>query len=169
MGELVLSYPFTVSSSEAVTFEPITPDYDCLIIPLPRKKFSCGESGELLVKFLAGTRTGKQERVITIKLKGQKEAMQLRATIEVPEIISVSPQSLSWKVEVKNKSKKITLNLTEALKITSYQSSSKHFQIELIEAAPGKRWTIKITPKDTNNPRMSIIMLRSDYPHRPWD
>ncbi len=169
MGELVLSYPFTVSTGEVVTFESITPDCDCLIVPLPRRKFASGDKGELQVKFLAGTRTGKQERVIAIKLKGQDEVIQLSATIEVPEIISSFPKSLAWKVGEENKSKKITLTLSEALKVTSYQNSSKHFGIELIETESGKTWTVKVTPKNTDKPKSSIIMLRTDYPHRPWD
>ncbi|MCF6311637.1 MAG: DUF1573 domain-containing protein [Verrucomicrobiales bacterium] len=168
-GELILIYPFTVTGKEAVTIKSVTPDCDCLVVPLPQKTFQPGETGQLEVKFLAGTRTGKQERVIEVSIEGQKQVIKLTATIEVPEIINAEPKALIWKVGEDAKSKEITLNLSEALKITSSQSSSKHFQVELIESSPNKIWTIKITPKDTNKSRSSMIMLRTDYPHRPWD
>lgn len=168
-GELLLVYPFTVTGESAVTIKSITPDCDCLVVPLPQQTFQPGEKGQLDVKFLAGTRTGKQERVIEIVLEGQKQPIKLTATIEVPEIITAKPKALSWKVGAEPKTKEIVLTITEPMKIIGHQSSSKLFKVEFVETQPNKKWTVKITPTDTSKPRSTMIMLRTDYPHRPWD
>ena len=170
-----IDFKFTNKGKEPVFISHIDPDCDCLTIMASggttladkRIRYRAGDSGIIRSQFKIGNKRGQLNHKIMVWLTGDPKddpSIQLEARINVPQLITMIPRTLKWKVgeETKAKSVEVTMNYDRPIHITETKSTSPNFTIEMVAIEKGKHYTLSVIPKDTSSPGIGVIQILTD-------
>ena len=162
-------FKFTNKTSETVKIRSADAGCSCMEITIADGKMSYapGESGVIRATFAAGTFQGLVEKPIHIWLEGdpdEKPSTSIMLRVNVPIIIAVEPKTVKWDVgdKVATKIIDVKMNYEKPINITKIGSSRDSFTAELVTVEKGKHYQIKVTPKSTDGPVLSIIRINTD-------
>ncbi len=145
------SFEFTNSSAKAVTILGIDTSCDCTEATPSALTFAPGASGRITARFTLGDRQGVYDRTITVTTDEAKEPVSLHVQLAVPELASLTPRSLEWKLNGAAESRFIEIRVADGLELTlsSVQPTSDFFTSRLETIAPGHHYRLHLTPRHT--------------------
>lgn len=158
--------PFKVEGTATLSVTQIRTGCDCTVAEADAPEYAPGKTGKIKIKFTAGERTGRQNKTITVKTSDGREAVAFFRT-NVPRILAFTPAFVFWKKNETPAAKEIEVKIVteKQINITGFVASPEGvFAVELKTLEPGKRHTLKITPKDTASPVTARIVLKTDFP-----
>jgi hypothetical protein len=164
--KLEVRFPFKNSQDKAVSVTKIETSCGCLQATVDKKVLEPGESGIVTGIFSVGARTGKYEKALHVKtlLDGKESSQELRVRVEVPVVMEVVPQLVSWEVgeALEPKTIVVTVRREEAIRVKEVHCSRKGFTCEIRELQEGKVYRLDVTPESTETALMGIIRIETD-------
>lgn len=158
-------FSFVNKSSDTVKVKNIWLSCTCLKAWMPDENYSVapGASGKVFIEIDLGAFGTKVEKDAEVQTsEGQK--IPLLISVEVPQFVKVTPQTLKWEVGEKLTPKKMKLVIDKALdlKLEEVSISQKSFEFEAKELKAGKEYEIIVTPKATDSPEFALLRIRTN-------
>lgn len=146
------AFEFANRGDKVVTIRSVDTSCDCLEAAPSARTIAPGASGTINARFTVGDRFGSYQRTIIVSTDEPGEAVALTVELEVPEVATLSPRSLEWKISEPATEKTVEITVTPGvdLSINSAQGTSEAFDYRLETVAAGKRYLLHVTPKSTN-------------------
>jgi len=144
-------FDFTNSSSKTVTIIGIDTSCDCTEATPSAQTIAAGATGRINAKFTLGDRQGVFERLIMVTTDEAKEPVTLRVQLDVPEIATLTPRSVEWKLNGPAWEKAVDIVVTQGLELTITKvlptSGLFNHRLEIVE--PGHRYRLLLSPQST--------------------
>jgi hypothetical protein len=160
-------FRFTNVGTTSVKITDLKPSCGCTTAWLEKKEYAPGESGEIEAKFKFDGRLGHQQKWITVSTDWvPPQPTILRFTVDIPELITIQPELVWWRVgePLKPKTVRIAIPDQSPAKVISVRADNAVMSLELREIRPGKELEVKVTPTTTSQPAGSNLLIRTDYP-----
>jgi len=154
-------FEFTNTSSKAVTILGINTSCDCTEATPSAQTFAPGASGRIIAHFSLGDRQGTYERSITVTTDEAKEPVSLHVQLEVPELASLTPRSVEWKLHGPAESQVVDIRVAEGLELTfsSVQPTSDFFTSRLETITEGRHYRLHLAPHHTRETANAAFRL----------
>jgi hypothetical protein len=164
---IVARFRFTNIGNTSLKITDLRPSCGCTTAALQKKEYGPGESGEIEARFKFDGRVGHQEKWIVVSTDWvPPQPTILRMTVNIPEVITIQPELVIWRVGEQPKPKTIRVAIPADIpaKIVSIQPDNPAVKLELREVRPGKELEVKVTPANTSGPENATLLIRTDYP-----
>jgi hypothetical protein len=154
-------FHFTNTGSKPVKILEVESNCDCLDAAADRQVYAPGASGVIKTTFHVGDRLGLYERTIKVLTDENPEPIRLLMKIEVPELVTLTPRSVAWKLNEAASEKSIDLEVIAGLKIdfTRVQPTSGDFAARLETLEAGRRYRIHLKPPETTQPANAAFRI----------
>jgi len=145
------SFEFTNSGNQPVTIIGVDTSCDCLEATPSARIFAPGASGRISARFTVGDRHGVYERTITVTTDEAGEPVRLSVQLDVPELASLTPRSIDWKLNGTAEEQVIEIRIADGLELdlSNVQSTSAVFTCRLERVEPGRHYRLHLLPKST--------------------
>jgi Protein of unknown function (DUF1573) len=167
--QVTLVFAFENKSGETIEIERQASPCGCIKAEIKDGKmtYAPGDKGEVTAFFKIGNLQGTVSKNVVIWQKGDKAtapSVILTAVIEIPERVSITPKSLTWKTGGENDAKTLTIRVNEgeAIRVTGVVTTNNHFAPQLKTITDGREYEITITPKDTREAGFAILKITTD-------
>lgn len=173
-GKFEVSFSFRNQGTEVVRILDLDSSCGCLSSQTDRMVYGPGESGSLSAVFKLGSMVGTMKKALYVKtnLSDAQEGKShiLEVSVEIPEIISITPKVLHWQVgeELKQKHYDIEIQGEYPIAIKSMNSTRKQMNYELLTLEAGRRYRILMTPSTTEIPIMGALRIGTDSKLRKY-
>lgn len=125
-----------------------------------------GETGEIVATMTIGDRTGRQNRTITVTTDaaGQKFVHTLIMRVDIPELVSCSPQLLTWPIGGPLTERTVDISIAPSItaagvSLNSVEPSQVEAQLERHSATS---YRLRLRPKSTGKPATIVVKLSLD-------
>ncbi len=144
-------FEFTNSSAKPVTILGVDTSCDCLEATPSARLIAPGASGRITARFHFGDRHGVYERSITVTTDETKEPVTLRVQLDVPELASLTPRSVDWKLNSPAAEQVIEIRIADGLEltVTSVLPTSGLFNSRLETVEAGRHYRLYLAPQNT--------------------
>lgn len=157
------AFAFTNTGDKPVTITSVDSSCDCLEVTPSAKTFAPGASGRIHARFNLGDRSGVLRRTITVATDEGTPPVALTVELNVPEVATLSPRSLEWKLHGPAAEQTVEIAVTPGLELTfsHVQATSEAFdhRLETIEA--GRRYRLHLAPKSTSKSANAAFRLHA--------
>ncbi len=168
-SEVIREFKFTNTSSKAITIRLADAGCSCVAVEFINGKstYAAGESGVMRATFKIENSQGTIDKTIQIWLASdpdEKPSSQVSFRIHVPIAISLEPKTLNWKSNDAPEPKviRVNINYEKPVQVTAVSSTSENMITEIVTIEKGKSYDIKLTPKSTASPEISMIRIETD-------
>ena len=147
-------FHFTNNSAKPVAFLAVESNCDCLVASVDKRVYAPGASGFIRSRLTIGDRLGLYERRLKVVTDESPEPVRLLVRIEVPELVTLTPRTVDWKIHEPVAEKIVELEVVAGLKIDFpyVQPSSGGFSARLETVEPGRRYRLYLKPPGTARP-----------------
>jgi Protein of unknown function (DUF1573) len=154
-------FPFTNAGTKPVTILEVESNCDCLDAASDRQVYAPGESGIIRSSFTVGDRLGLYERRIKIVTDENPEPVRLLVRIEVPELVTLTPRSVAWKLNEPAAEKAVELEVIPGVKIefSRVLPTSGDFDARLETIETGRRYRVYLKPPATTQPANAAFRI----------
>lgn len=154
-------FKFTNTGTKPVTILDVESNCDCLDAAADRQVYAPGESGVIKSSFTVGDRLGLYERRIKIVTDESPEPVRLLVRIEVPELVTLTPRSVAWKLNEPAAEKAVELEVIPGMKIefARVQPTSGDFDARLETIETGRRYRVHLKPPATAQPANAAFRI----------
>jgi len=154
-------FSFSNTGTKPVRILDVESNCDCLDAAADRQVYAPGESGVIKTNFTVGDRLGLYERRIKVVTDENPEPVRLLVRIEVPELVTLSPRSLAWKLNETATEKAVDLEVIPGVKIefTRVQPTSGDFDARLETIEAGRRYRVHLKPPATTQPANAAFRI----------
>ncbi|WP_438483489.1 DUF1573 domain-containing protein [Oleiharenicola lentus] len=154
-------FEFRNNSSKAVTILDVQTNCDCLEASADQKIYAPGTGGVIKANYRVGERAGLTERGIAVVTDESPEPVRLLVRIEVPEITSIEPRNVSWRVSAENAEKIIELKPASGLEIhfADAKATNPSFEVRLEIVEPNKHYRLHVKPVSTAQRASAAIRI----------
>jgi hypothetical protein len=144
-----------------VSIRDIETSCSCVRADSDRKIYNPGSSGTITAKFTVGNRGGLYERIVTVITDENAPPTRLTLSVEVPDIASVTPRSVSWQLAADPVEKIVEVKSLEGLEIifSKAESTSSAFSARLETVEAGRLYRLHIKPDATNHADSAAIRI----------
>jgi len=161
------AFDFTNTGSRPVAILSVDVSCDCTEATPSAQTFAPGASGQIHVRFHFGDRTGQYERTITISTDEAREPVTLRVQLDVPELATLTPRSVDWKLNGPAWEKIVDIVITDGLEltVTTVLPTSGLFNHRLETVAAGRHYRLYLSPlstKEVSNAAFRIYAKAKD-------
>lgn len=159
---VAVSFRFKNSSDRQITIQSVTPNCDCLTAQLKKSTFAPGEQGQIDVVFNVADSTGPEFKSITVTTSENPNApTELLLKVQIPRLIEVTPQLLTWRVgeEPTEKSADISLVAEPVITVTGVKSKNAEVAIHLQTIVPNRHYRLFVKPASTARPCRASFTL----------
>jgi hypothetical protein len=164
---VVARFTFTNAGNRPVEITSIKSSCDCTTAKLDKKNYLPNEKGEITVTFNIGRRTGLQQKSVIVQTNDPTDPfVQLTLRAFVPELIKISPGSLTWGKGDKNEPKSIALKVVHdsPIRIVGVQSTNDAFFPQLKTIEVGKEYSITVSASDISEVAKGTLRIETDFP-----
>ncbi|MEI6106613.1 MAG: DUF1573 domain-containing protein [Opitutae bacterium] len=167
----VTTAPFQLTSDIVFEFRNNTPrpvaivslqtNCDCLAAQADQSTYAPGATGTIKARFTIGDRSGPYERSITVVTNEAGSPVKLHVHIEVPEIYTLTPRSVSWTRQAQIQEQVVELRPAPGLEIsfTEARPTNEAFQARLETVKPGRLYRLHLVPRSTAEPASAAIRI----------
>lgn len=154
-------FHFTNTGAKPVRILEVESNCDCLDATANQQTFAAGESGTIRSSFTVGDRFGLYERRIKVVTDEGPEPVRLLVRIEVPELVTLEPRSVAWKLNEPATEKAVDLTVTPGVVINFSRvlPTSGDFTARLEVLEPGRRYRIQLQPPATTQPANAAFRI----------
>jgi len=143
-------FPFTNAGDKTVTIKSVDTSCDCLEAVPSAQTFAPGEHGSIKARFNLRGAFGVLQRMIVVSTDDGQPATLLTVELTVPEIATLTPRAVEWKVNAP--ATEATIDIVSAagveLDIRTVKPTSNAFRHRLEVIEPGRHFRLLITPAD---------------------
>jgi hypothetical protein len=159
------NFTFKNTGTQEVTIKRVTTSCGCTTAKLAKKTFAPGESGDIEVKFVFGSRRGAQRKLVAVTSE-DKQVWRLDLRCWIHEPLTVSPALVYWRAGTEPESKvvKLTAGPGQPINIKSVKSSNARFKTSLAEVKPGQEYALTVTPANTGENASAELTIETDNP-----
>jgi hypothetical protein len=145
------AFDFTNNSGKTVKIVGLDTSCDCTEAAPNAQTFAPGASGRITARFTLGDRQGTYERTITVTTDETNEPVILRVQLDVPELATLTPRSVEWKLNSPAAERTVDLHVTDGLELTvdKVLPTSGLFACRLETVMPGRHYRLHLTPDST--------------------
>lgn len=154
-------FEFTNRGSKPVAILELETSCGCLLAQADLKLYAPGMAGKITGKFTVGDRSGLYERIITVVTDEPDSPVRLSLKVEVPEVASVSPRSVAWRLNEEAVEKSVDLVSSAGLEIvfSRAEPTSDAYTVRLESVEAGRRYRLHIKPRAMNQPASAAIRI----------
>lgn len=155
------TFEFTNPGPKSVTILEVESNCDCLEAAADRRVYPPGATGVIKTSFTVGDRLGLYERRIKVLTDESPEPVRLLVRIEVPELVTLSPRSVAWKLHDPAEEKIVDLEVIPDVKInfTRVLPTSGDFSARLETVEAGRRYRVHLKPPATAQPANAAFRI----------
>jgi hypothetical protein len=123
----------------------------CITARTDKKTYAPGESGQLTAQFTAEDPPGIYERHISVLTDESAPPQRLTVRIEIPELVTLTPRSVAWKLGESLTEKSIELRTNGDLRLccTGATPSNATFSARLETVVPDQVYRLVVLPQGT--------------------
>lgn len=145
-------FEFTNTGARTVTILGVDTSCDCLEATPSAQTFAPGAHGRISARFTLGDRQGVYERIITVTTDEAKEPVILRVQLDMPELASLTPRSVEWKLNGPASEQPIDIRIADGLEITidKVLPTSGLFTCRLETVVSGRHYRLYLAPQNTH-------------------
>lgn len=145
-------FKFRNEGEDPVLIKRVRSSCGCTVPELDKNEYAPGESGEIRALFTFGSRTGKQQKRVTVETDENGGTVHtLMMVTHIPRWGSIQPQLLRWSLDEKPSLKEVRLRVDhpEKISLTDHTDEMQNFSVEEAVSDSGLH-TFKIIPKVTD-------------------
>ena len=145
------AFEFTNNSAKTVTILGVDTSCDCTEAAPSASTIAPGASGRINARFHLGDRNGAYERSITVTTDEAKEPVTLRVQLDVPELATLTPRSVDWKLNGPAWEKSVDIVIADGLElnVTTVLPTSGLFNHRLETVEAGRHYRLYLSPQNT--------------------
>lgn len=160
-------FGFSNAGEGSVRITQVEATCACTVAELEKKSYGKGESGKVAVTFQIGDRTGTQIKAITVRTDeagGWVHRLFLKVHLVEPPVIA--PRMVVWSVGEAAEGKRVlvTAGKEEVVHVRGVKVDGKVFEASIETVEEGKRYAVRITPKETRKAEMAAVVIETDWP-----
>lgn len=154
-------FEFQNRGRKPVAVVDLQTDCHCLQAAADAPVYAPGATGTIKASFSVGDRYGLYERTITVVTDESAQPVNLLARFEVPELVTITPRSVAWKLHESAGEKSIELQAAAGLEITirEVQVTDPGFTTRLETIEAGRRYRLLLKPASTAQPANTAVRL----------
>lgn len=144
-------FKFRNEGDEPVLIKRVKSSCGCTVPELAKDEYGPGESGEIRALFTFGSRSGKQQKRISVETnEGNGTGHTLLMVTQIPQWGRLQPQLLRWTLGQELSPREIRLEIEhpDQISISDTTTEMEHFLVEKAESSPGLE-VFSVTPKAT--------------------
>ncbi len=143
-----VSFKFTNKGTKTVTIYSMNSSCGCTAAALQKKIYAAGDSGEIAVTFKFSGRTGQQSESVTVRTDDSASDAELRLTVTIPKLISLTQAYLFWRLGEELKPKETVLKIEAPAPCGQLTATSSDPRIKVSAEAvtEGREYKITVTP-----------------------
>lgn len=156
-------YTFTNLGAYAVTIQAVKASCGCTTTSLKKKTYEPGEGGVINTTFDIGNRRGTQTKRITVSTDDPKKSNRsLVLKVEIPRVVTVKPQLVSWSVDEAADAKVVDIAAAEGatIEIVEATPSNDRVAIEQKEVAEKTHYEVALSPATTAEKFRGFLRLK---------
>src|SRR5262249_872980 len=134
-----------------------------------KRVYAPGERGAIKAVFDFGTRSGSQEKEITVMSDDEISPLtKLSLKVQIPALMQLSPSFLVWVQHEDPLPKVIYMRVVNAkpIHVIRVDSDNPKLQGELKTVTPGREYIYVLTPESTNEEMKAVLSIVTDYPEK---
>jgi hypothetical protein len=169
--EVAAHFKFKNIGSEPITITKVKTSCGCTTATFEKNTYDPGERGEIVARIAFGSRSGLQEKLITVETTDRKEPkVMLTLRVHIPETIQVKPTFLFWPrtqtAAAGFEPKAINLTAAEGYEVKDLKAttSDPNVNIEVKTLEMGKTYQLLVSPKSGHSPGSAIIKIQVNDP-----
>ncbi|MBL9208613.1 MAG: DUF1573 domain-containing protein [Opitutaceae bacterium] len=158
----VVTFSFTNRGSKPVRVAKVESDCSCTEARPQRGAVAPGETGEVVLEFSFGERTGRQEREIKVTFEDAPAVVhRLTFAVTIDEIVVAAPRRLIWEpgTDVVEQRVKLTLLKPGITRLGTPQVNPGVLSAELIPGdTPNVMW-LRLKPLTRVKPEVAVVLI----------
>lgn len=140
-------FAFTNKSGKAVRIVNVASSCGCTAGRLDKQDYAPGERGEVKAHFDATGKRGKQVNWLTVSTDAGEPPMRLQFSVDIPELMSVTPRFLLWKRgEATPKSAEVRFDGAGRVEAVEVASDHPEIRAAVERTASAALWKLTVTP-----------------------
>lgn len=146
--EATTRFKFTNKGVKPLTIFSTNTSCGCTVAALQKKQFNPGESGEIAVTFKFGSRTGQLTETVMVRTDDENSDTELKFTVNVPRLFSLTPPFLFWRVDepLKPKQAIFKIECDASAGMLTVVSSDLRMKVHAEPVTAGKEYKLTVTP-----------------------
>ena len=161
-------FPFQNTGERSIEIARIKTTCGCTTAKLGKMIYAPGETGVIKGTFSVGNRQGKQEKMIQVYTRDLSQPeIQLALHLEIPQLVSLKPGLLLWRVGAEPEAKILTVSPNSELgaRVLSVESDSTEFAIEATPVGEGSQnYEVVVAPLKTGAAGRALIKIEVGVP-----
>lgn len=157
------AFPFENTGDSTVEIREIKTTCGCTTATLEKITYAPGESGVILGTFSVGNRQGQQSKKIRVFTRSLAQPeIQLALNLEIPQLVTMKPGLLLWRVGTEPDTKTLTIspNADLGAEIVSVECASPDFVVEsLPKDAESVAFEVLVAPLTTESSGRGLIKV----------
>ncbi len=169
MGAPTIRYPFSVRSDAPVEIQAIRPGCGCLAVVDGMGPYKDKEQGEIVLRLQPGRSSPERDFEVEVVLD-EDRSQKLHFSATIPELITLSAESLKWKVNTDDKptAQTITISMHEPIALLSIGGNASGFDWTYKNGKLEHEFILEVTPKDLSKPTMGLLSIETDSAYPAW-
>lgn len=164
--EVTAEFKFTNTGKGEARVLSVLSGCQCLEAIAPPGGIAAGSKDSIRGIFKVGAFQGVVEKQMVAKVRddGGERDVVLSVAVEVPEVIKIEPNTLTWNVGQDAVEQSFTLRVMwpEAIHLRTVECSREEFTLNIQTVEEGKVYKVTAKPKDTKNPLLGLVQFRTD-------
>lgn len=164
--QVTAEFKFTNTGNGEARVLSVLSGCQCLEAIAPPDGIPAGTKDSIRGIFKVGAFQGVVEKQMVARVRddGGERDVVLTVAVEVPEVIKIEPNTLTWTVGQEPVEQSFTLRVIwpEAIHLRTVECSREEFTLSIETVEEGKVYKINAKPKDTKNPILGLVQFRTD-------
>ncbi len=166
-GEIEARFTFRNTGGTPVTIKALRSSCGCTTARLEKKTYAPGEAGEVVARFVFGSRKGLHRKTIEVRTDAAPtEPMLLDLRVDIHDPLTIAPALVFWKRgdATEAKTVQLTASAEQRVRIKSVTSSNPRLPAKLETIKAGEQYTVSVQPVDTAQKESAEISVLTDFP-----
>lgn len=166
MLQATATFTFRNVGSESVSVKEVKHSCRCVSTSIKMKEYAPGEAGELVMTIDREGRTGNQTESARVTTSDGRVSI-LTFKIQTAQFLRIKPGFVVWKRGESGIAKDFEVEVTDdkaAVKELNVTTANPDFVSSVTPVEAGKRFRIRITPKNADAPVVVTFTIQADYP-----
>jgi hypothetical protein len=156
-----VAFPFRNTGDKTVRILSLDPSCSCMSAAADKPVYAPGEQGEVRVELALAGYSGRVHRSVLVSTDDAKGgSLDLTMTVEIPELVVITPRFVFWRVGDKPEAKVIDVVVTDPGTATpgEVDCANARFQARLSVRKTGT-YQLSVRPTDTREPDEAMVHL----------
>jgi hypothetical protein len=161
--EVTGEFPFANAGPDPVTIDAVEPGCGCTTATLDKATYLPGEHGRVEATFHIGERTGFQDKVIRVRIRGVKDPVVLTMATYIPELVKLEPRYVFWRVGDSPEPRLIKLTVLPEARLANVHaiSTNPKFKTSVQPIHQGSLYLLTVTPLDTSTDTSAVFAIEA--------